>query len=376
MKILIYSNSSFGGIYEYALQIGKAFNEHSKIEWCKLVFPKNIEIKSDNYKNILLKDASSSNYRILQKIYFLYRSVVNPFIFRKYIKKAKPDIILFNDFDQISWFIWVPFFRFFKVTKGIYLHDPDRDCFFPLKIISRYSMKQIMKLMDFALYHEKLPKKSYYLNLKKCRFINIPHGIYPLGEPDSVFEQYIVSLQQANCFFACIPGNIRSEKNYHHAIGALAEIKNMILIIAGKKANSNIDIEKYKKQALELGVEKRLIIIEKYLSNHELAALFKYSKIILLYYSASFQSQSGILNLLSETKNKIIVSDTNSGLSNVVNKYKLGLAIKPDDSEELIQGIKQMLNDKISFYGSWKKYIQYASWKNNINISMDAFLKK
>ena len=246
------------------------------------------------------------------------------------------------------------------------LHDPDRDAYPPSKWFSQYCMKQLMKTMHLGLYHAFLPDKPYYKPNGKTNYLSIPHGIYA-PEPSDHNLLAKLAEEKANQYtLISILGNIRPEKNYELAIDALTSFPNLKLLIAGRTANSSVNTVSLKKQARSIGVENRIIWIEKFLSNAEMSAAIEKSDIILLNYAPTFTSQSGILNQVAPFKKKIIVSDTPNALSIIVKQYNLGILCKPDSIRSLVTAIEETLEFD-SGVERWGNYIHYASWNNQTN---------
>lgn len=71
---------------------------------------------------------------------------------------------------------------------------------------------------------------------------------------------------------SCIPGDIREEKNYEYAIRSLSSNTELRLLIAGNPANQSISIHNYKALARDLNVVDRIMWVEQFLADSELAA--------------------------------------------------------------------------------------------------------
>jgi len=371
--IAIYTNSSFGGIYQYSIQIGAAYKNHPDIEKCLLFYPKNANLNSDDHLSVLMPDIIKSKNKFVRKLYFLLRTTINPLLFLVKALKYKPDILLLNDFDQFSSFIWTWFYRLSSCKKAIILHDPDRDKFLPVKWLSVISMYLTMQSINYALYHAWLPEKSYYKKNIKCRFIDIPHGIYPVAAPDNDLYKQLMTFKLQGKHLISVPGNIRSEKNYHLIMQAIIHLPQVILVIAGNAANSNIHIKHYQLMAENLKIANRVIFIEKYLTNPELSAVIHASDAVVLYYAPSFTSQSGIFNNVAAIKRKMIVSQTNSALSIVARNYKFANCIPPESVPLLAQAIKKVISDTTNYDTEFEQYRQFASWQSMAGISCNYF---
>jgi glycosyltransferase involved in cell wall biosynthesis len=362
MNILIYESSSFGGCYRYALEIQKAYQRRPDVERCDLLLPKNATNLPTNTRNILVNDKP----RRFKKVSFIARQFINPFVLFLVLLRQRPSLVILNDFEQTTAPLWAPFYRLFlkKHTFAVILHDPDRDAYPPSRKISAFCMKQLMSAMQLALYHQHLPAKSYYQNNLPTQYLSIPHGIYPSEWADPKLLYSLNQYKNAD-FLLTIPGNIRREKNYEAAIRLISQHVNYRLLVAGNTANSDVNTEEYKRLAQQLGVSERIYWIEKYLSEAELAACIEASDVVLLNYTKTFTSQSGILNNVAPFRKALVVSNTESSLAYLVKDFNLGCLCDPENQESFDLAVRNALGTKQMNTIHWDEYIAYASWDNH-----------
>jgi glycosyltransferase involved in cell wall biosynthesis len=375
MNIIIYNINSFGGNYEYAKYLYEAYKQNALTGDVFLIMPQNADYHEPGTKKLLLSDLIQSNNKLLKKIYYLYRSLVNPFRLFFYLKKQPPSTVIFNDFDQITAWFWAPFFKLLKKRHlfSTILHDPDRDKFFPVLALSNSSMSAVMSFMDVAFYHGFLPKKGYYP--ERLKKVDIPHGIYnDVDVNETAYDN--VKKQAAGQYIIGILGNIRDEKNYDVVIDTLVFLQETTLLVAGKAANSGVSTTPYKRQAASLKVENRIIWNEGYLSQPDFNASILACDIILLYYKPTFTSQSGILNTIAPFKKKLIISDAESSLKQSVETYGLGRVVPHDNPTLLAKAVQELLSlDADKFDSNWNNYILNSSWDKHVSIALDAFNK-
>jgi glycosyltransferase involved in cell wall biosynthesis len=374
MRVIIYESSSFGGCYEYSVQLCAGYTKNSYVKKCSLLLAKNSKCIFSGVHKILLPDIITKKNKLSRKLHFLLRTFINPFILFFYLRNEKSSFVLFNDFEQLSALVWVPFFKLFlrKHCFAVFLHDPDRDDYPPSKWFSGVSMKKMMSLMDFAFFHEFLPERKYYNKNSVTKYLPLPHGIYPKETIDEILFDSLSLRKTDNQQFFSILGNIRAEKNYEPIIKVLKKFPEIVLIIAGKPANSEIDTTYYKNIASQENVDNRIIWIERYLSNEELAAVISVSDVILLYYAKTFASQSAILNMIAPYKKNILVANGESSLAQTTRKFEIGLLVKPDSIQCLEDGMKKIIELKNTTNPNWDKYLKFASWSNHVQIVIDA----
>ncbi|MFZ5940788.1 MAG: glycosyltransferase [Bacteroidota bacterium] len=339
MNIIIYESSSFGGCYEYALQLFRAYSESRHTDSVALLLPVNASTGGQGIQKILMDDSKAG------KLYFLRRQWRNPLILLRYLKKAEPSFVLLNDFEQITAPFWSPLYRLFlrKHVFGVFLHDADRDAYPPSRAFSAFCMKKMMRTVSLALFHAPLPERSYYRERPDLTYLPVQHGLYPLPDPDPAF---LKELRQETKNFSrvfSIPGNIRAEKNYLLVFRALSKLPGPGLVIAGKPSSGSVSVEALMEAAREAGVFDRIVWKLKYLSDAELSAVLNVSDLVVLYYSASFHSQSGILHQVIPSGKPVLVSDLPSAMTSTVKMFNLGYTCKPDDPEALTSTLGEFL---------------------------------
>lgn len=375
MNLVIYNINSFGGSYDYSKCIFEAYSNHACLRSCMMLMPVNAETEGANILKILHGDVPLSSNKLYRKAHFLYRSFVNPFRLYAYLKKQPPCVVLFNDFDQTTAPFWVPFFRKLRNRHrfAVLLHDPDRDNYFSVKWLSRYTMNSITSFMDVAFYHGYLPERTYYKRgfLK----VKVPHGIYGNTATDEDFFLHLKTLAEGNKIIGIL-GNIRPEKNYESAIDALRQLPGTKLLIAGNLATSSVSLNHYKEYAIKAGVQDKIIWIVDYLSWPRFNAAIKACDVVVMYYKSSFTSQSGILNAIAPFRKKMVISDTESSLKESVATYGLGKIVPHENVHKLVEAIRELfLSGSDSFFRNWENYIQASSWDTHVSIAVQQYKK-
>jgi glycosyltransferase involved in cell wall biosynthesis len=377
MRIIIYNSSSFGGCFDYGKALAKNYAEAEGVESVEWWIPENANVENGlAHKKLFISDKPAFASKWKKQWHFLFRVFVNPIILARNLFLQKPSWLIFNDFEQLSALIWVPVFSLFFRKKhkfAIVLHDPDRDAYPPSLRFTTWSMKKIMGLMQVAIYHDFLPEKPYYQNKKNCLYLDLPHGFYPMPEPqESLFSQLSAYDAPGKTIMAIL-GNIREEKNYDLAIKALAELPDHYLIIAGKASNARVNVEAYKSLASSLKVSDRVLWIEKFLSEGEMSAVIEIADVVLLNYAVSFTSQSGILNVVAPFRKELIVSDGPSSLASIIRRFGVGELVQPGSLESLVFALKKLQTEELEMRQHWEEYLAYASWENHVKKAVRVF---
>lgn len=372
--IIVYNSSSFGGCYDYVLELGPALARNQRAQSTTVVVTRDSASDDPTLRKLLVSDIPPFQGWLGRKLYFFWRILVNPLLFWLFLLKRPGALVVFNDFEQLTAPLWVPLYHLlrYKHDFAIILHDPDRDAYPPNQAYARWSMRIIVNLCRLALYHEFLPQKPYYSPNNLTEYRRIPHGIYPAAPPDIDLVQEIVRRKNSAYTYLSILGNIREEKNYELVIRALAELPDVALIVAGQKANQEVDTIAWHHLAEELGVTQRIIWVERYLSHAELSSMISVSDVVLLYYSSTFTSQSGILNTIASFKKTVVVSDGPSSLAASVRQFDLGLLVEPDSLPAFTEAIQGMLaGNYFTPQAHWDTYMEYASWDRAASIILE-----
>ena len=379
MRIFLYNPNSSGGNFDYAQKACHAYKLRPGIMGVTLILPRNADVPDDcECKRILLNDRPLFSNRLFSRTYFVFRSFVNPLIFFIFLRRKKNGYVIFNDFDQVSSFVWVPLFRMLKskFVFSIFLHDPDRDAYLRRRSWSGFTMKKVMSLMSVAFYHEVLPNRPYYKRHGQVKYVPVPHGIYDSESAQGNTQDLTVLLARFKGSGKLIGalGNIRREKNYKQVLEALLSVPEIKLIIAGAPANTSVDVGEFHRFVERHSLSDRVMIISKYLDRSELSEIANSCDAFILYYSKTFQSQSGLLNLLAPFRKPLLVSSNGSPLSVLVQKYELGLMADPDSISALTTMLARFCAGETP-RSDWDGYFAYASWNRHAHIAVGELQK-
>lgn len=377
MRIVIYNSSSFGGCFDYGREIHAAYRRHPQVETCEWWVPAGAApgVADPSVRRLFISDKPGIKNRLFRQLHFLLRTLFNPFLLFLRLSAAPDSVVILNDFEQLSAPVWVPFFRKFLSSRHrfvVLLHDPDRDAYPPSLRWTQVCMKALMSLADFAFYHDFLPDKNYYQSARSC-FLDLPHGIFRMPSPDPICSRRIRELNPEGLKLMSIPGNIRPEKNYETAMEALKLLPDFALLIAGAPSNARVDVQAYKEKAAQLGVQNRVIWIERYLSAEELSAVMDCSDVLVLNYADSFTSQSGILNVAAPYFKPLVVSDGPSSLAAVVRKFGIGTLVNAGGAASLAAAVASALSSSEENTAAWQRYLDFASWDRHADIAMRSF---
>jgi glycosyltransferase involved in cell wall biosynthesis len=184
-------------------------------------------------------------------------------------------------------------------------------------------------------------------------------------------------------------GQIRDGKNLDLFLRAMTCLpENVKLLVAGKGGSgSSKPPEYYQKLAEELGVGDRCRWDIRRIPDEEVGELFNAIDFTLLTYSGKFRSMSAVLATALTAKKPVLASSGAGPLKTVVEKYRLGVFVEPDDLEEVVRGAKILLDkiaktaaseklsfNKISLPADWNRYEMENSWDENAKVILHQML--
>jgi glycosyltransferase involved in cell wall biosynthesis len=140
-------------------------------------------------------------------------------------------------------------------------------------------------------------------------------------------------------------GFVRPYKGLEVLLEAMVQLKDkdVFLSVVGEFWKGESDIKKY---IIDEGLERKVEVIPRYVSDGEAATFFSRCDVVILpYYSAT---GSGVV-ALSYYYGKPVIATRVGGLPAVVDEGKTGVLIEPGSSTELAAAIKKALQDRDFF---------------------------
>jgi len=371
-KILLYAPSAQGGIAEYTYYQAKALHEAGAKVIC-LVSPSFLDGRKTAFETISCLPAPVKGAPgILKKLRMAWEIISSRYILALQVIKQRPDLVLLDSYVEYLAPLWIDphivLSRIFGFRYAANLHDPIRSYAIGPKWLHRLSVWLAYQPLDFVLVHQELPDRSVVP--KRLRVVVAPHGLYDvnLGDYDSQKVREEWGIQSGQKVFLSF-GYVRDGKNLDLAIKALAKVPEAVLVVAGTVASTrDMAFQHYKDLSLNLGVAERCRFFEGYVSEQDTGRFFAGTDFVLLTYSASFNSQSGVLNMAAHARKPVLASASPSPLLVSVTKYNLGATVQPDSCAAITEGMKCLLNTRV--IPQWDEYHEDASWKKNARILM------
>jgi len=372
-KVIFYISSQGGGIAESSVCQCKALIKQGVRVVC-LVSPSFMGGRVLGFETTAcLLDSPSGQPSLLKKIRMLFRIIYNRLILVWQICRHRPDLVLLDTYVEYFSPLWIwpdlLLSRVFGIKYAANLHDPVRNFVVGPTWWHNLSVRLAYLPLDFVLVHHPLVDASIVPD--GVRVLVVPLGIPELSnellDASSIRSDWGVQAGQ-KVFLSF--GYVRDGKNLDLAIRALANVREAFLVIAGSVASSNDrPLEYYRNLASELGVLERCRFFEGFVSDREIGRYFAGADFILLTYSSSFHSQSGVLGIAAHARKPILASASPGPLTASVNMFDLGLTVPPDSSVAIAEGMRRMLSNSVS--PRWEDYEAAASWDTNVRMILE-----
>ena len=305
--------------------------------------------------------------RLVKKIKLAWTIVYNQWVLAWQIIRRRPDLVLLDSYAEYVTPFWVwPHWllaRLRVVRYAANLHDPMRTYVVGPVWWHKLSGRLAYLPLDFVLVHDKLPASSPVP--PHVRVVVVPVGIYEISS-------LLVNTEEIRRSWGVKPGQklflafgyVRDGKNLDLAVRALARLPEAFLVMAGSVAAAkDKTFAYYRELAAQLGVLDRCYFDEGFVADTELGRYFAGTDFVLLTYSASFHSQSGVLNIAARARKPVLASGAPSPLIESVRKYQLGITVEPDSAAAVVEGMRQLLSAPPS--PQWEDYETTASWAVN-----------
>ena len=385
VDVLIFKPSIQGGISKCTIEQAKELARrghsvcilNSRRE--SLALETEIEVKS-----MLFSVPDTIRSHSIRRIFLSFSILINHLILIFLILIRRPKLVLFDGYSELLAPIWaLPHClvgRGLNLCYAVTVHDPQRISQKGPEWLHELSVWAAYKPFSVVLVHG-LDKARQWMP-DNILLRDIPHGLFDSSGKDKEsfseeLDNELLPLRERLKLSADTPialafGYVADRKNLGIAISAVAEIPGLNLIIAGRQASSSDrPVDYYRQLANQIDVGNRVHFYEEYVPDHEVHFFFESANLILLTYSGEFVSQSGVLHMSGDWSTPVVAASGPGPLIETVAKYNLGISVAPDSVESLVSGIEFILSGKQGELG-WERFRQNASWKDNIEILLEA----
>jgi glycosyltransferase involved in cell wall biosynthesis len=393
-KVLIFNPGSEGGIPEYAYYQATALKKLG----CDIIMLGDAGhegvMKVDFLTVKTLWGGRKKNRRARSKLLrigrfawpILYNEIIltiNTFIYR-------PNVVLLSSYEEYlsPFWVWLRliFKQLFNVTYVANLHDPVRDFIVGPKWWHDLSVWTAYMPISAVFVHQSLPSQAQVPSRILVRVV--PHGLFAVAQSELDSKQIRSGWQVPDHSIVFLSfGFIRDGKNLDLLIRALSTNPRAYLVVIGRVQSTSINkpVVYYESLAEQLALTNRVRFFENFVPNEKLGSYFAAADVIAMTYSASFHSQSGVLNAIATAGKPLLVSAGDSPLKDCVLRFQLGVLVEPDNEQALAEGMKQMcklVTKREQGIGlteenpslDWDGYCRYASWEVNASLVVEALV--
>lgn len=326
--------------------------------------------------------------KIYRVLFLLKQLVWNQTVLFRAVLSHRPNAVLLASYCEYLSPIWVWLQLFAAKALGVtfiaVLHDPVRNFVVGPLWWHKLSVQMAYWPLSAAFVHQKPPPEAEIPS--KVRVYEVPHGLFPVGKPTRSREDFRKEwgITEGAVVFLSF-GFIRDSKNLDLLIRALPDNPAACLIVAGRVQSESVNkpVAFYEKLARDLGVSQRVKFIVKFIPDEDIVSYFQAADVVSLTYSASFRSQSGVLNTAAHVDKPLLASCGPGPLGDCVKKFDLGEFVAPDDAQAVFVGMARLIDfvnarrrGEFLPDGSprmdWSGYREYASWDRNARIVMES----
>jgi len=376
VKLVYYCPGSVGGISDYAYAQSAALAQ-AGVEVILLTVATGAP-QSKGFSCIsCLEDESqpvSSSSRILRRAGQCGRIRRNIFRLCTYVRSHQIQHVILASYSEYFAPMWSYQLRGLArsgVHLSAILHDPLRNYVVGPRWWHNWSVRSGYSFLSDVFVHEEVDRAEISVP-DHIRLSVVPHGPFDFCPPVESREEIRLRLGiPAGAWLLLSFGQIRDGKNLDRVIRAMRDFDELWLLVAGKEVGGvQHPLSYYQSIAEECGVANRCRWISDYIPSEQVGSLFAASDLVLLTYSSSFRSASGVLNAAVQFGKPCLVSAGRGALRTQVQKYHLGIWVEPDDDKAIRAGLHQFLQvgapDPL--------HVEYAgenSWQRNAEMVRD-----
>lgn len=368
--LLVFCTADHGGLADYAHAQAEALARrgHAVLLLIPQAFPHNSPLYRRETLPVL--QVSWRRLRFLQQVSTAANILFQKAVLSRLISTSRSRHVLFADYSEYLAPLWawrLRLWRRYGVSFAAVVHDPVRNYVVGPPWWHRLSIAQGYSFLDIAFIHAQHRLDTGHPQ-PQLRTVLIPHGPFRYPPAQSSIQDLRSRLSvphDAHLFLSF--GHIRDNKNLQLVLHAMTSLPQAWLLVAGPEATAGQHpSEYYRRLARRLGIADRCIWKIGYQSAKQVADHFTAADAVLLTYSSSFRSASGVMHLAAHYRKPVLASAGASSLLHDVQTYSLGVVVAPDDPDALSQGMLELLNHRQS--PDWPSYEAANSWDRNAQL--------
>ena len=377
MKLLYYCPASYGGIADYAQAQANALVV-AGVEVTLLTPPKFPSGQDESYRRLSLlqemKPTQPLSNKVRKGLRYVAITLSNIQTLVQVIQAHQFQWVLLATYSEYLAPLWAGALR--RLTKqgvilGAIVHDPVRDFVVGPRWWHRWSIASGYSFLQHAFVHDPIELDTVR-PMPLLQTTVIPHGIYTYSAATRSRQEMRSHLHippDAKVMLAF--GHLRPNKNLDLVIQAMAQVPEVYLVVVGNETSTSQPLApQYQTLAAALGVGARIRWHICHIPDQEIANFFIATDLVILTYSQSFRSASGVLNTAAFFQKPCLASGGKGNLASVIQHYGLGIWIKPDDVNALVGGLRRWLEHPLD--PDWMTYQQENTWATNTELILRA----
>ena len=313
-----------------------------------------------------------------RRMRFAINLVVNPLRAIRRARLTGAQILHLSTIPHVTFALWSRTLRRSGLRLVATAHDVRRH---HALVNLRYEIRQLQRLYracDVLFVHSEYQKRDLidFAGVNADRVLIVPHGPYSYGPPSASKEElrhrYGIPLnKQVALFF----GDIRPDKNLDLLLRAMVPYKDrLLLFVAGRpKGGAKSTCRDWGSFVAQLGLRDAVHLDLQYIPDQKVADYFELCDWVVLPYSSSFTSQSGVLNVAIAHRRPVLITETPT-IREALAECPVGVAAMPDDLLSLRKGIEQFLEHGCErFDSSIYQYLARFTWARNAAVTSQAY---
>jgi glycosyltransferase involved in cell wall biosynthesis len=378
LKVLFYLFFPGSGIGRYTHELLEHFLDVDDIEAELVCLPSYHWRASARYRvHAELREIGHS-VAIRRRARFLAGQFANPRRLARRAAESGADVVHLCNINHLTYPLWSRWLGRTSAIVTATAHDVRRA---KAMINRRYEDRQLRSFYrraDALFVHSQVQREELveFAGVPAGRIHIVPHGPYDYGSPSGTAGEirrrfgWPEDRQVALSF-----GQVRDEKNLGLLIEALAAYRERLhLVVAGPgNGGGHRGIADYRRQAASLGMEGCVTFLNSYIPDEQVPDLFEACDWVVLPYSRTFTSQSGVLNVAAAHRRPVLASAAGT-FAETLERNRIGLLVEPDSKVALAEGIGRMLQ-RIDAGGDFdfETYLRDYSWEENVRRTADVY---
>ncbi len=305
-----------------------------------------------------------------RKARFLIGQYVNPLRLCRRVRETGADIVHFCNINQLTYSRWRRPLRRTGAKVVATVHTVRREKGVLNPAYENRQLRRFYHDADALFVHSEAQTNSLreFAQIDARKVYSVPHGPSDYGRPSrdvpSLRKRYgIPGHKQVVLSF----GDIREDKNLDLFLRILPRYKSVLhAVISGRTGTRGKKSAAYYRALIrQLGLQDSVLLLDQYVPDEEVPDLFSLSDWVIMPYSRTFTSQSGVLNLAAHYERPVLLSAAPT-LAETVARDDIGILVEPDNEPALERGVAAMIDrvrngHRHAFASYWHRF----SWEEN-----------